>query len=147
MATDEHRTAATAAEVVPVGVPVRVASQVPETLPGLDPDSDLERASYLERSVVATLEAYRQAGLVSPAQAGKVALALSLSRVMVDKERRGRTSTYANDARLLNEILDGFVAEEGAGQEALRAVMEEWSRQVAAWSAGLAAGQAIAAAS
>lgn len=146
MCPTEDRTPAIAADAAPVAGVV-VASRVPESLPGLDPDVDLRTASYLERSVVETLDAYREAGLISPAQAGKVALALSLSRVMVDKERRGRTSTYANDARLLNEILDGFVAEEGAGNDALRAAMESWGAQVAAWSQGLATGQAIAAAS
>src|SRR5690349_3320065 len=109
MCPDDDRTPAIAADAAPLAGVV-VASNVPEFLPGLDPDVDLTKASYLEQSVVSTLDAYREAGLITAAMAGKVALALSLSRVMVDKERRGRTSTYANDARLLNEILDGFVA-------------------------------------
>jgi hypothetical protein len=128
-------------------VRVTPASSVPETLPGLDDSLDANRVSNLERAVIATLDSYRESGLITPAQAGKVALAQELCRVMTSKRERGRTSTYANDARLLNEILDGFVAEEGAGNEALRAAMEAWSARVDAYAAGVAAGQAMSAAS
>ena len=136
MPTDVDRSPAIVAGVV-------VASETPDTLPGLDDGWNPETASYLEKAVVSTLDHYREAGLITPAMSGKVALALSLTRVMVGKERRGRTSTYANDARLLNEILDGFVAEEGAGNDALRQAMAQWS----SYLQGLAAGQAIAEAS
>lgn len=126
----------------PVAAGVVVASNVPETLPGLDDKFDASRATNLERAVVSTLDHYRAAGLVAPAQAGKVALATELAAIIADKRRRGRTSTVSNDARLLNEILDGFVAEEGAGADALRAVMTEWSARVSAFAAGVATGQA-----
>lgn len=143
MSTDDDRSAATSSALVPV----LVASDVPESLPGLDIERESSDRSNLERAVVATLESYREAGLVTTGQAGKVALAVELCQVMTSKRVRGRTSTYANDARLLNEILDGFVAEEGAGSEALRAAMAEWSARVEAYAAGVVAGQAAAAAS
>jgi len=136
MSTDVDRSAAM--------VPVVVASAVPESLPGLAPSHEAGASSVdLERAILSTLDEYREAGLVTRRDAGKVALAVHVCRVMEDKRRRGRTSTYSNDARLLNEILDGFVAEEGAGDERLRAAMAEWSLYVQ----GLATGQAIAAAS
>lgn len=143
MATDTDRSAATAAEVVPVAGVV-VASAVPETLFGLDEKFDAARASNLERAVVATLDHHRRAGLVTEAMAGKVALATELAAIIADKRARGRTSTVSNDARLLSEILDGFVAEEGAGNEALRQAMERWTLVLAGAAAGQ---QAIAAAS
>ena len=139
MSTDVDRSPAIAAGVV-------VASPIPEALPGLG-DFDAAKATNLEVAVVATLDEYRAAGLVTAASAGKVALATELAAIIADKRRRGRTSTVANDARLLTEILDGFVAEEGAGSEALRAAMAEWSARVEAYAAGVAAGQASALAS
>lgn len=126
---------------------VLVASSTPETLPGLDEAarSSLigDRGSNLERAVLATLDEYRSAGLLTARDAGKVALAIDLVRVMDGKRTRGRTSTYSNDARLLNEILDGFVGEEAGGDERLREAMSQW----AALLTGLGAGAAIAAAS
>lgn len=134
MPTDDDRSVAM--------VPVVVASSVPDTLPGLDDDHEAGSSSVdLERAILSTLDEYRGAGLVTRRDAGKVALAVHVCRVMEDKRRRGRTSTYSNDARLLNEILDGFIAEEGAGDERLRAAMAEWS----AFVQGLTTGQAIAA--
>jgi hypothetical protein len=93
----------------------------------------------LERAVLSTLGEYAGAGLVKPRDAGKVALALDLCRVMAGKRRSNRTSTYSNDARLLAEILDSFVAEESAGDAAVTEAMREWSDQVAAFLASVPA--------
>lgn len=142
MSTDTVETTAIAADLVPV----RVAASEPEALPGLDVNRDTGEPQ-LVRAVVATLDEYRKAGLITAAHAGKVAIAVDLAEVMDGKRRRGRTSTYANDARLLVEVLDGFVAEEGAGSDAMRAAMEIWSAKVEAFAAGVTAGQAITAAS
>lgn len=131
MSTDVERPAPMASVVV--------ASAVPETLPGLSDDhSPGETNVDLERAVLDTLNEYREAGLLTRRDAGKVALAIHVCRVMEDKRRRGRTSTYANDARLVNEILDGFIAEESRGDERLRQAMTEWG----AFVAGVQAGQA-----
>lgn len=140
MSTETVETAPTSAALVGVVV----ASSVPETLPGLDPDHEPDKTAVdLERAVLDTLDEYRSAGLLTRRDSGKVALAVHVCRVMADKQRRGRTSTYSNDARLLNEILDGFVAEEAGGDERLARAMAEWS----AYVQGLSTGQAIAAAS
>lgn len=95
-------------------------------IPGLGSDGLIEEGP-LERAVIQTLNEYAQAELLKPRDAGKVALALDLCRVMAGKRRSNRTSTYSNDARLLSEILDSFVAEESAGDAALTEAMQRWA--------------------
>lgn len=107
-------------------------------IPGLGSDGDRIESGPLERAVLATLGEYAGAGLVKARDAGKVALALDLCRVMAGKRRSNRTSTYSNDARLLAEILDSFVAEESAGDAAVTEAMREWADQVAAFLASAA---------
>lgn len=104
-------------------------------IPGLGSDGDRLESGPLERAVLATLGEYAGAGLVKARDAGKVALALDLCRVMAGKRRANRTSTYSNDARLLAEILDSFVAEESAGDAAVTEAMREWADQVSAFLA------------
>lgn len=107
-------------------------------IPGLGSDGD-QLQGPLERAVLATLGEYAGAGLVKARDAGKVALALDLCRVMAGKRRSNRTSTYSNDARLLSEILDSFVAEESAGDAAVTEAMREWADQVATFLASVPA--------
>lgn len=99
---------------------------VDDFLPGLGSEETGE-PSPLEAAVKVTLSEYADAQLLKPRDAGKVALALDLTRVMAIKRRSGRTSTYSNDARLLYEILDSFVAEETAGDAAVVEAMQQWT--------------------
>lgn len=113
---------------------------VDEFLPGLGSE-ETGAPSPLETAVKVTLTEYADAQLLKPRDAGKVALALDLTRVMAIKRRSGRTSTYANDARLLYEILDSFVAEETAGDAAVVEAMQQWTELLT----GLGLGRAPAA--
>lgn len=105
-------------------------------LPGLGSD-DHSAPGPLENAVMVTLREYASADLLKARDAGKVALALDLCRVMAGKRRANRTSTYANDARLLSEILDSFVAEETAGDAALTEAMQRWAELLAGMSLGV----------
>jgi len=95
-----------------------------ETIPGLEPPV---RANPLLVAVDATIAELRELGLVKPTDAGRVALARQLAKVLEIKERSGRVSTYSNDARVLMELLEGFAAEASEGDMALRKAMEDWS--------------------
>lgn len=113
--------------VVPSSDDDRQADEAADVvLPGFESEDHVP-AGPLERAVVDTLREYHAAELLKPRDAGKVALALDLCRVMAIKRRSGRTSTYSNDARLLSEILDSFVAEESAGDAAITEAMQAWS--------------------
>jgi hypothetical protein len=105
---------------------VETRPDVQEFLPGLGSE-ETTPASPLEVAVEATLREYAAAELLKPRDAAKVALVLDLARVMAIKRRTGRTSTYSNDARLLSEILDSFVAEETAADAAVTEAMQQWS--------------------
>jgi hypothetical protein len=114
---------------------VETRPDVDAFLPGLGSEEH-GQASPLELAVEATLREYAAAQLLKPRDAGKVALALDLTRVMAIKRRTGRTSTYSNDARLLYELLDSFVAEETAGDAAVTEAMQQWSALLAGMSLG-----------
>lgn len=91
---------------------------------------ELGKPSPLEDAVVGTLTELQAEGRLRPRDAGKVALALDLTRVMAIKRRSGRTSTYSNDARLLYDILDGFEPETAGADEVIKAKMAEWSAEL-----------------
>lgn len=99
-------------------------------IPGLDVDRE-EGMSTVEAAVRDSIRALHAAGRIRPEDAGKVAVAVELAQVMVRKRASGRASTVANDARLLTEILDSFVAEDQEADARLIAAMEEWSREEA----------------
>lgn len=97
------------------------------TIPGLEPPV---RANPLLVAVDETIAQLRELGLVKPTDAGRVALARQLAKVLAIKEQSGRVSTYSNDARVLMELLEGFAAEASEGDAALRAAMDQWSTYV-----------------
>lgn len=115
--------------LVPVGLESDEVEESQPFIPGLGNDDVLPEGP-LELAVLQTLTEYARADLLKARDAGKVALALDLCRVMAGKRRSNRTSTYSNDARLLGEILDSFVAEETAGDAALVEAMRAWGEML-----------------
>lgn len=101
----------------------------PEALPGFGSE-ELGKASPLESAIVSTLTELQAEGLLRPRDAGRVALALDITRVMAIKRRSGRTSTYSNDARLLYDILESFEPDTNTGDEALKATMATWTAEL-----------------
>lgn len=103
----------------------------PETLPGMEaPPPAAARSGLpdLRAEVSRSIDALRAAGRVTDADAGKVAAADYLAAIIMAKERTGKASTVANDARLLVEILTDLAPEEGAEDAQLRDAMEAWSQ-------------------
>jgi hypothetical protein len=98
-------------------------------LPGLDDDAPIGPDALLTE-VRSTLRTYREAGLVTARDAGRVALALELAQIITSKRRGGKLSTVHNDARLLDEILSSFGGESQHVDEKLRLAMEEWTVHV-----------------
>lgn len=99
------------------------------------------QAGELEQAVLATLKALAEENTLSPRDAARVRLAVSLARIITDKERSGKTSTVGNDARVLLELLDGLAPAAAAeGDAALRAAMDQWAREEAADRAARASG-------
>lgn len=95
-------------------------------LPGLDTDAPIG-PDLLLGEVRATLRTYREAGLITARDSGRVALALELAQIITSKRRGGKLSTVHNDARLLDEILSSFAGEGQHVDEKLREAMEQWS--------------------
>lgn len=102
-----------------------------DALPGLEVPGPRTRTGALESAVMATLEVMRDQGLVKPTDAARVALAVELCRVLELKRASGKVSTYANDARVLMELLAGFAEDATEADAALVAAMAEWSAFVA----------------
>lgn len=104
------------------------------TLPGLDDARGTTRpVAPLEQAVRQTLQHLAADGALTPADAGRVALAIELAQIIGDKRATRRTSTVGNDARVLMDILDELAP--AAGSEAdqqLRATMDVWSAAIAA---------------
>jgi hypothetical protein len=98
-------------------------------LPGLDDDTPVG-PDLLLSEVRATLRTYREAGLITARDAGRVALALELAQIITSKRRGGKLSTVHNDARLLDEILASFAGEGQHVDEKLREAMEAWSAHI-----------------
>lgn len=89
--------------------------------------------SDLEAAVVATLQALAAENVLSPRDAARVRLAISLARIISDKERTGKTSTVGNDARVMLELLDGLApAAHSEADAELRAAMLTWGEHVQA---------------
>jgi hypothetical protein len=102
-------------------------------IPGFDESraTVAARNSPLVKAVRSTIDELAKEGHISPVDVGKVALAMELADVIALKRSTGRMSTLGNDARVLMEILDSFVAEvDQDGDELLRGAMEEWSARV-----------------
>lgn len=97
-----------------------------ETLPGLEIAQAPSGASVLEQTVRAQLQHLREQGYVTPANAGKAILCVELAQIIANKRQTGKTSTVSNDARVLMELLDGFVPEGGGVDEGLAAAMRAW---------------------
>lgn len=100
-------------------------------IPGLSPDSGRGPIAALEKAVVRTLEALQADGLIEERHAARVALAIELAQIVTLKRQTGRVSTVANDARVLMELLDKLLPADSGIDDALRAVMKEWSEVIA----------------
>jgi hypothetical protein len=105
-----------------------------ESIPGLA--VPITRApSPLLAAIETTITALRDAGHVDPVtDAARIELCRELAHVMGDKRRTGRTASVGNDARVLMELLTGFIdhAAELEGDAMLRDAMANWSEHVAA---------------
>lgn len=97
-------------------------------LPGLEPPAATEGA--LSAAVRRTIAAHQAEERLSELDAGACAIALELCAIVEAKRRQGRMSTVSNDLRLLTELLDAMKPDDGEGSGELRAVMEEWERQI-----------------
>jgi hypothetical protein len=97
-------------------------------LPGLEQYDGQRALGDVEKGVRRTLRALADLERLTEIDAGHLAVAVSLSRIIAKKEASGRLSTVSNDARLLVELLDSFVddGEGGDVDEQLRKAMEEW---------------------
>lgn len=104
------------------------------TLPGLDDARDATRpAAPLEQAVRQTLQHLADSEALTPADAGRVALAIELAQIIGDKRATRRTSTVGNDARVLMDILDELAPAAGSESDReLRATMDAWSAAIAA---------------
>ena len=99
-------------------------------IPGLEPAP--EGMGALEAAVRSTIEVLHQLGLVEPKHAARCALAVELAQIITEKRKTGKTSTVANDAKVLVELLEQLVpVDDASTDETLRRAMEEWSREVA----------------
>jgi hypothetical protein len=98
----------------------------PEPLPGLG-DVDPRRSTDLDAGIRRTLRALDDAGHVTEADAGRLALALVMADVIELKRRSGRMSTIGHDARVLMDLLDGIVSDAEGADDELRDAMAEWS--------------------
>lgn len=96
-------------------------------IPGMEPDPEHRPVSSLEKAVRATLVALQADGLIEDRHAARVALAIELAQIVTLKRSTGRVSTVANDARVLMELLDKLLPADSGIDDALRAVMKEWS--------------------
>lgn len=101
---------------------------LPDFLPKV-PDAS---AAPLVKAVEQTIQQLMEDGHIARVDVGKVQLALELAEVIAIKKATRRASTIGNDARVLMEILDAFVAEtDEDGDEQLRAAMDAWTQRVA----------------
>jgi hypothetical protein len=104
-----------------------------DTLPGLsDPATGRPRSELLE-AIETTLGELGNRGHVDlKLDAARVQLSRELAQVIGDKRRSGRTSTVGNDARVLMELLTGFIDEAAAaeGDALLRDAMEAWEAEI-----------------
>lgn len=108
----------------------------PAALPGLDAPGVGRQIGALETAVRSTLRALHDEGALTPADAGRVALAIELAQIIADKRSSKRTSTVGNDARVLMDILDELApAQSTEADKQLRAAMDSWSAQIAAHEA------------
>jgi hypothetical protein len=104
-----------------------------ETIPGLAVPI-VRGANPLLAAIETTITALRDAGHVDPVtDAARIELCRELAHVMSDKRRTGRTASVGNDARVLMELLTGFIDAAAAleGDAMLRDAMADWSAQVA----------------
>lgn len=100
-------------------------------IPGVEQKPTGRAVSSLEKAVRMTLEALMEDNLIEKRHAARVALAIELAQIVVMKRASGRVSTVANDARVLMELLDKLLPDDSGIDDALRAVMAEWSEVVA----------------
>lgn len=108
----------------------------PLPLPGLEAVASDRPVGYVETGVRRTLAALVAADRLAEVDAGHLAVAIALSRIITQKEARGRLSTVSNDARLLVELLDAFTADdESAIPDDLRDIMAAWSQRADALEA------------
>lgn len=104
----------------------------PTALPGLDGPGVGRQVSALESAVRSTLRALADEDALTPADAGRVALAIELAQIITDKRASKRTSTVGNDARVLMDILDELApAAASETDKQLRAAMDTWSAKIA----------------
>lgn len=101
----------------------------PTPLPGLEPPA--QPASALEAAVRRTISALDAAGYLQESSAARTALAIELAQIISDKRQRGRTSTVANDAKVLVELLDDLLPEDAGVDAGLQKAMADWSAAIA----------------
>jgi hypothetical protein len=102
----------------------------PLPLPGLEAMPSDRAVGYVEAGVRRALVALKAADRLAEVDAGHLAVAIALSRIITQKEARGRLSTVSNDARLLVELLDAFTADdESAIPDDVAAIIATWNRR------------------
>lgn len=112
--------------------PHLIVADEPAALPGLDGPGVGRQVSALETAVRSTLRALAAEDALTPADAGRVALAIELAQIITDKRASKRTSTVGNDARVLMDILDELApAAASETDKQLRAAMDSWSAKIA----------------
>lgn len=99
-----------------------------QPLPGLEALTADRPVGYVESGVRRTIAALDVDQRLAELDAGHLAVAVALSRIIAQKEARGRLSTVSNDAKLLIEILDAWIrpTAEGTVDQSLREAMAQF---------------------
>lgn len=103
-----------------------MTTETQPAIPGLEPPTPA--AGALERAVYAHFAAAGEEPTLL--ERVRLEMCLDLARVMQVKKTSGRTSMYANDSKLLAELLGliGDGADAGAGVDAdLRRAIDAWT--------------------
>jgi hypothetical protein len=102
----------------------------PLPLPGLEDVPSDRPVGYVESGVRRALAALAATDRLAEVDAGHLAVAIALSRIITQKEARGRLSTVSNDARLLVELLDAFTASDDSEiPDDVAAIISTWNRR------------------
>ena len=103
-------------------------------LPGLEEPQ--RKPAPLEDAVRRTLRALEQEGLIEERHSARLQLAIELSQIITHKRQTGKTSTVANDAKVLVDLLDKILPDDQGIDSALREAMAKWAEEVAALERG-----------
>lgn len=97
-------------------------------LPGLEPPQ--RKPAPLEDAVRRTLRALEAEGLIEERHSARLQLAIELSQIITHKRQTGKTSTVANDAKVLVDLLDKILPDDQGIDAALREAMAKWAEEV-----------------